>query len=141
MGRIILAMATAFLASGCAVVVPFNTAPSRAGSTTLSQLDGTLAYRERIALQPDAVIVLNLVEGTAADAPMIATTRFSSDGRQVPIPFALSYDPARILDGRRYSLVARIEDKDGRPLWHMPAPFPLSFAGEPIALMLEKLPG
>lgn len=138
MGRIILALAAALLTSACAVVVPFNTAPSRAGSTTLAQLDGTLAYRERIALPPDAVIMVSLVEGATPDAPMIATTRFAAEGRQVPLRFALSYDPARILPGRRYGLVARVEDKDARLLWQTPTPFPLSFAGEPIDLILAR---
>jgi len=119
--------------AACQVRVPFSTAPDRAHYTRFEHLSGTLLYRERIALPPDAVATVRLVE---VGGEQIAIARTASQGRQVPLPFTLDYDPARIVAGRRYALHAAIADSRGRPLWTEAAPFPLSFVGEPIAIRL-----
>jgi uncharacterized lipoprotein YbaY len=79
-------------------------APARAGTVT-----GTAAYRERIALPPDAVLEVTLEDVSRADAPaeVIARARVEPRG-QVPIPFSIEYDAARIDPGRRYSVRARV---------------------------------
>jgi putative lipoprotein len=119
--------------AACQIRVPFNTAPDRTHNTRFEQLRGTLTYRQRIALPPDAVATVRLVE---IGGEQIAIARTASQGRQVPLPFTLDYDPARIVAGRRYALHAAIADSQGRPLWTEAAPFPLSFVGEPIAIRL-----
>ena len=49
-------------------------------------LSGEVTYRERIALPPDAVL---MVEVTAIDRSMIAEARIATGDRQVPIPFEI----------------------------------------------------
>lgn len=134
-------IALALLTTACQMTVPFNTAPSREGQTRLDRLTGTIIYRERIALPPDAMVEVRIVDVSLMDAPAetIALARFASEGRQVPLPFAIDYDPARIIAGRRYTLQARISDAAGKLLWITDAAFFLSFAGEPIELMLKRV--
>ncbi len=69
-------------------------------------ITGTVAYRQRIALPPDAVVHVRLEDVSRADAPsiLIAETRLPAEGKQVPIPFTLEYDPAKIQDSRTYHL-------------------------------------
>lgn len=82
----------------------------RAESVPASVVDGTVTYLQRIALPPEAVIQVQLVDVSRADAPAIvlATTSFQAGGRQVPFAFALPYDPARIDERYTYAVQARI---------------------------------
>lgn len=74
---------------------------------------GTVTYRERMALPPDALVQVSLVDVSLADAasPTLAATEIRPQG-QVPVPFALSYDPKRIEDRHSYALQARISSHD-----------------------------
>ena len=68
-----------------------------AAAQDLPTVGGTAAYRERIALPPDAVLEAELQDVSRADAPAIVLGRFrAGPAGQVPIPFAIPYDPARI---------------------------------------------
>ena len=73
------------------------------------QIKGTATYRERIALTPDAVFEAMLEDVSKADAPavVIRSVRVDKPG-QVPIRFAIPFDPARIDQSRSYSVRARI---------------------------------
>lgn len=75
-------------------------------------LRGTVAYRERIALPPGAVVEVKLLDVSLADAPSrtIAETRVS--GRRIPAPWTLRFDSRQIEPRRRYSLQASIRDGD-----------------------------
>ena len=61
----------------------------------------TVAYRERIALPADAVINVQLLDTSVADvaAQTVAEVLINAEGRQVPVPFTLTYDPAKIVPG------------------------------------------
>lgn len=80
-------------------------------------LDGTVTYRERMALPPGAVIEVALVDVSLADAPArtIAETSVTPQ-TQVPVAYHLAYDPAQIVHGHSYALQARIT-LDGRLLF------------------------
>ena len=67
--------------AGCATVGP--------GGAMRSTVRGTITWRERIALPPGAVLEVELVDISRADAPAepIAATRVEVQG-QVPIAFA-----------------------------------------------------
>src|SRR5687767_10606730 len=75
-------------------------------------LNGTAAYRQRIALPPEARLEVTLSDVSRMDAPslVIAETEIETAGRQAPIHFALDYDPARIVPGGSYAVAARITD-------------------------------
>lgn len=69
---------------------------------------GTVAYRERMALPPGAIVEVKLLDVSLADAPArtIAETRVS--GRRIPAPWTLRFDSRQILPRRSYALQARI---------------------------------
>ncbi|HEX7877942.1 MAG TPA: YbaY family lipoprotein [Candidatus Eisenbacteria bacterium] len=75
---------------------------------------GTVTYREKVALPPEATLVVRLEDVSRADAPamLLAESRERANGRQVPIPFSLPYDPGRIEPGHTYALRATISDED-----------------------------
>ncbi len=75
-------------------------------------LTGTVVYLQRIALTPQAEVQVELRDVSLQDAPsmLIAKQVISTPG-QVPIPFSLEYDPARIAGGRTYAISARITDR------------------------------
>lgn len=72
-------------------------------------LTGTVAYRERIALPPSAVIEVKLLDVSRADAAaeVIAQTTIRPRG-QVPIPYRLAFNDVRIKPGHTYVLRASI---------------------------------
>jgi uncharacterized lipoprotein YbaY/heat shock protein HslJ len=73
-------------------------------------VSGTITYLQRIALPPQAIIEVQLVDVSRADAPatVIAFTTLEADGRQVPLPFYLPYDPTQIDERNSYAVQARI---------------------------------
>jgi putative lipoprotein len=79
------------------------------------KVTGTVTYRERVALPPTAVITVRLVDVSRADAPAIVLGEqlMQAAGRQVPFPFEIPYDPARIEANYSYAVEARIE-QDGK---------------------------
>jgi putative lipoprotein len=75
-----------------------------------AELTGTVSYRERIALPPDAQLRVRLEEIARGDGPpqFIAETTVPRIG-QPPVRFRIALDP-RVIDPRRaYTLTARIE--------------------------------
>lgn len=82
-------------------------------STTPSgkaSLDGEVFYLQRIALPPSATLSVSLQDVSLADAPAVVLDEQKGPIKgQVPLPFHLSYDPAQVKPGHRYSVSARIE--------------------------------
>lgn len=78
--------------------------------TEYATVTGTVFYLPRIALPPNAVIAIELVDVSRADAPAIilASQQIASQGRQVPFPFQLIYDPKQIDSRLVYAVQARI---------------------------------
>jgi uncharacterized lipoprotein YbaY/uncharacterized membrane protein len=76
-------------------------------------LSGTVTYRERMALTPNATIRVALRDETVADQPtVIAETTFTAGTRQVPIEFTLPYSRNSVVRDRTYSLLAEIRQDD-----------------------------
>ena len=72
-------------------------------------LTGTVAYRERVMLPPDAIAEISLIDASAPDsAPAVAKTTVTSNGKQVPLPFSLRYDASRIEKTHLYTAHATI---------------------------------
>ena len=84
------------------------------GGTSVARVTGTVTYRERIALPPTAVIKVQLVDVSRADAPAIVLGEqvTQAPGRQVPFSFEIPFDPARIDASYTYAVQARIEVDD-----------------------------
>ena len=85
------------------------------GGASVAKVTGTVTYRERIALPPTAVIKVQLVDVSRADAPAIVLGEqvTHAAGRQVPFAFEIQFDPARIEANYSYAVQARIEE-DGK---------------------------
>jgi uncharacterized lipoprotein YbaY/uncharacterized membrane protein len=122
-----LPMVAALLLAGCASppAPPDTTAATRATPDAAAlprpvppslTIDGALSYRERVALPPDTLVVVELREAAAFGGRIVAERHFAADGRQVPLPFVLELARGRIAADRDYvvrgGLVA-----DSRPLW------------------------
>ena len=77
---------------------------------------GEVFYRERIALPPNAVLTVRLMDVSLADAPasIIAEQKIDPAG-QVPIKFEVKLNPAVVRPNASYALQARITVDDG--LW------------------------
>lgn len=75
------------------------------------KVTGTVTYRERIALPSTAVVKVQLVDVSRADAlaVVLGEQLIRTEGRQVPFAFEIAYDPKRIEDRFTYAVQARIE--------------------------------
>lgn len=84
---------------GCATVEPTPASAPAAGKAepAAKVIRGSIVYREKVALPPDAELVVQLLDMTKADKPVLnAEVKVRTDGRQIPIPFSLVVDPAKV---------------------------------------------
>jgi len=81
------------------------------GTSSGPMITGTITYRAKIALPPDAAIDVRLEDVTVADVPskLVAENVFAAAGQQVPIPFQLPYAAADINPAHRYVVRANIK--------------------------------
>lgn len=84
-------------------------------AVALGVVAGSATYRERIALSPQAVFEAVLEDVSRADAPsvVLGRTRIDAPG-QVPVRFAIAYDPARL--DRRGMYIVRATIREGERL-------------------------
>lgn len=118
MARFIPALAIALAALSLSSCAPMD-APGEDSGEAANQwvtVSGSIAYRERIALPPDAQIEVRVDDVSLADAPSktIARQAFAADGQQVPIAFLIRFDRAAIEPRHSYAVAARITGADGR---------------------------
>ena len=121
---------------GSPLVTPesVNTAAACPGSAEPAQnaVTGTVTYRQRMALPPSAVISVRLLDVSRQDsaAGLIAEDRIPAEGKQMPFPFDIPYDPSRIQQSSRY--VVRAEIRDGeRLLFTTDTSYPVITQGNP----------
>ena len=108
---------------GLMAVVGCQSEPTTANSTLEipsgrepnASVSGTVTYRERIALTPGAMLVVELRDTSYQDAAaeLIARQTISDPG-QVPIRFKVEYSREDIESRNTYSVSARIIESDGR---------------------------
>lgn len=103
-------------------------------------MTGTVTYREQMALPADAVIEVRLSDVTDPEAtkPM-GFAKVAAEGRPVPIPFQLRYDPGKVLDSHIYVLRAAIRS-GGKMLYATDTAYPVLTQGKPATaeLMLVR---
>jgi len=82
------------------------------GDVAAPHVTGSVTYLERVALPPKAVIKVQLVDVSRADAPAVALGEqiISTDGKQVPFFFEIPFDPSKIEANHTYAVKARIEE-------------------------------
>jgi len=105
-----------FLVFGFAPLVIGMLAVPAMATADESSVTGEVFYRERIALPPNAVLEVQLADVSLADAPakILGEQKIDPAG-QVPIKFAIPFDPTAIKTNMTYALQARIS-VDGQ-LW------------------------
>ena len=102
---------------------------------------GTLAYRERMALPAAAIVQLQLQDVSRQDvaATIIDSVTIRANGQQVPLSFALTYNPARIQESNTYAVQARIL-LNGQLLFVNDVSYPVITRGNPrqVQMMLRR---
>ena len=107
----------------------------------VAAVSGTVSYRQRIALPPEAQLVLKLEDVSLADAPSVAIAEktIETAGRQVPIPFVLTYDPDEIQPQNRYVVRAQIFYGD-QLRWTSTTAYPVITQDSPTDVTIELEP-
>lgn len=135
-----LAAVGAVLLSGC-TLWNLGTGTSTPGAMQQARVTGTVTWRERIAVPPDATVTVRLQDVSRMDAPAVvmAEQTIATEGRQPPYPFELSVDAARVDPGMRYAVSARVEQK-GQLLFINDTAYPVMTqgAGYTVHLMLVR---
>lgn len=100
------------LAGGCA-----GGASGKLAGTQDAEFRGTLAYRERIALFPNAIARVRLVEHSwSGDTRIIADTTLP-ELSGVPVPFTLRYRRGELSEGAYYHLEGELLEPFGSVVW------------------------
>ena len=101
-------LVAALLLAGCSAI---GAAPGSAGAPA-ARVTGTVTCLQRVALPPEAVIKVQLLDVSRADAPasVLGEQVITAGGRQAPFAFEIAYDPARIDPRMTYAVTARIEE-------------------------------
>ncbi len=93
-----------------------STSGAQAGGTdpgAATMVTGTVSYRERIALPPNAVILVQLRDVSLQDvAARLISEQIIKPEHSIPIPFALPYKPGDIDERMTYSVFASIRSGD-----------------------------
>jgi uncharacterized lipoprotein YbaY/membrane-bound inhibitor of C-type lysozyme len=106
-------------------------------------ITGTVSYRQRMALPPEAKIHVQLLDMSVWEMPppVIAEETFTVGNRQVPVAFELKVDPAKMDRRHTYALRARIVV--GYDIWflsELPSVVPLRDNAAPhVDLMLMQM--
>src|SRR5262245_18506627 len=96
-------------------------------------VSGTVTYLQRVALTPDAIVLVRLEDVTPANpsAQLIGEQDIVTSGRQVPIPFEIRYDTKLIDPSHIYAVSARIEQGGEQLLFVTDKPVPVITHGNP----------
>ena len=87
---------------------PTKPGPAEPQAVTAS-ITGTVSYRERVALLPQDEVEIQLLDVSRQDAPAAVIAKQNiTPQRQMPVPFKISYDPAKINPAHTYAVQARI---------------------------------
>jgi len=101
---------------------------------TDSVVTGTVTYLQRSALPPTAVIEVQLQDVSRVGAPAVvmSTQTIEAQGKQVPFPYELKYDPAQIDARNTYAVRATIKD-GGKLLFTSTTHIPVITNGAPTS--------
>lgn len=130
-------LAVCVLATGCAKKLKPDNLPALSGNVT-----GSVIYRERIALPPDARIIVSLEDVSRADKSGAFVAQQSlRAGTQVPASFNLRYIPAAIDRTHRYAVRASIVDSQDGLMWTSTESIPVLFneAEKPLTILVQRV--
>lgn len=103
---------TLFLNSVASLLFVSGCATEPVGNSGFTSVSGSAAYRQRIAMSPNAVLNVRIEDVSRADAKsqIIAESKEAFGNRQVPIGFSLQIPNNAIDPSRNYNLRATITD-------------------------------
>ena len=125
---ITLALLAAVGLGGCGLPKAHEPTPS---------LSGTVVYRERMALPPNAELVVALYEKTAEGRNLYSEEHRPTEGAGIPLLFSVEC-PAEEAAGTTYELEASILS-DGTTLFATPAPVAIRLNADDITLMTHRV--
>jgi uncharacterized lipoprotein YbaY/uncharacterized protein YecT (DUF1311 family) len=123
-------------------ILTFNASEREPGPVRkTTTVTGTVTYRQRIALSPNAVVQVKLLDVSRADAPAvtIAEQTIRPAGQQVPIKFKIRYDPGHIDQRHRYTIQARILE-EGKLRFINSQAYPVITGGNPSTVEVTVNP-
>ncbi|MEO0645107.1 MAG: YbaY family lipoprotein [Cyanobacteria bacterium J06650_10] len=121
------------LERGAPPAVAEGVEPENTGSETAeTTVTGSVLYQARIALPPEAVVEVKLLDVSLADAPAVtvAEQTIVTTGQQVPIPFSLPYSASDIDISATYIVSADIL-VDDQLRWTTDTQYPVLTQGAP----------
>ena len=137
--RTLMALTTTFVAIACGGNKKAETSGQPTGADTAA-VTGTVFYLERMALPPGAVLTVQLVDVSIADAPAAVIAKETKAlTTQVPVPFSIPYDPKKIIKLHSYAVQARIE-VEGKLRFINTAPYPVITNGKPTTVDIRVSP-
>jgi len=122
--------------------VVFAFALSMLSCSKEATVTGSVFYRERMAMPPNAIVEVSLIDVSRADAKAVLLARLTIDEPgQVPVAFALSYDPSLIDERNTYQVQARIL-VDGRLAWISTTAHLVITRGNPskVDVLVQRVP-
>jgi len=92
-------------------VPPATPKAAQPATSSFVEIGGSVSYVARIALPPDAILIIRVLDTARAGAParVLVEQRYELNGAQVPIPFSAAIDRDLIGKKARLSVSARIE--------------------------------
>jgi putative lipoprotein len=110
--------------------------------TQFPSVSGTVTYRQRIALPPNALVQVKLQEiSKQGTLPVVIGEQIiPTQGRQVPFPFEVNYNQNTINPSYTYTVEARII-VDNRLSFINPTPYPVITGGNPnrVEIVLNQV--
>ena len=86
--------------------------PAVPAAPAVAKITGSVTYRQRIALLPNAVVEVKLIDVSRADAPAVTIGEHVIENPgQVPIAFEIEYNPEDIDERFSYAVQARITEE------------------------------
>ena len=117
--------------SACATIPP---APESSEVVMVETITGTLSYRERIALPPEAQVEIVVSDITLGrNQELILSRTMNTIGQaSPPIPFSIDVSKLNLSDGPHYGLRAFIREPDGTIMFRTSEPFLLNLRSDTV---------
>ncbi|OWU82387.1 META domain-containing protein [Phaeobacter sp. 22II1-1F12B] len=119
-------------------------APPTSAEPDMITVSGSLAYRERIALPPDAVACVTLIDASRMDVAATQLAMLEIPAGQVPVPFAFSLRRETLGTDRMLALRGTIHAPDGALIWTTTETIPVDPTLQEVTLgrlLLSKVSG
>ena len=122
-------------------VPPATPKAAQPATSSFVEIGGSVSYVARIALPPDAILIIRVLDMARAGAParVLVEQRYELNGAQVPIPFSATIDRDLIGKKARLSVSARIEQR-GKLRFVSDKPYPPLKDGQPVPVDIVLKP-